>query len=312
MSDRPSCTVVVPTYNRMRTLPRAVESVLAQDEPNFQLIIVDDASTDGTGAWLASQNDPRIDLIRAERNLGPSGARNLGLEAAKAPIVAFLDSDDVYRPNRLSVPLAVFAREPDVVCTLSSSVKHEPKETNVAMLPDVKLAAAAFEWALICDLVGVETTSVTLRTEAARAAGGFCTALRRTEDREFLIRLAKRGAGRLLPDVLWEKSWTADSLSNEWRGAGRGLIAYIAQRPEYALRYKKIGHYFATKILVADLRRWDFPTFTADIRHFRAAGLLDASIARLWRDHREVRQYRRGMRSREALAALQGPPAEWV
>lgn len=312
MNERPSCSVVIPTYNRIRTLPRAVISVLAQNEPNFELIVVDDASNDGTQTWLASQRDPRIRSIRVEQNLGPSGARNLGLEAAKAPIVAFLDSDDIYRPNRLSVPLAVFSREPDIVCTLSSSVKHEPGEANIALLPDVKLASPAFEWALICDLIGVETSSVTLRADAARAAGGFCKALRRTEDREFLIRLARYGAGRMLSDVLWEKSWTTDSLSNEWKGAGRDLVAYVAQRPEYTGRFKKLGHYLATKILVADLRRWDFSTFADDIRNFHTAGLLDTGIARLWRDHREVRKYRRKMRSREALAALQSPPAEWI
>jgi glycosyltransferase involved in cell wall biosynthesis len=312
MSDRPSCSVIVPTYNRMRILPRAVASVLTQDERNFELVIVDDASTDDTQAWLGAQTDPRIRIISAERNLGPSGARNLGLQAARAPITAFLDSDDVYRQNRLSVPLAVFACEPDVVCTLSSSVKHEPKETNTALLPDVKLASSAFEWALLCDLVGVETTSITMRTEAARAAGGFCERLRRTEDREFLIRLARLGAGRMLPDVLWEKSWTTDSLSNEWKGAGRDFVAYVLQRAEYAGRFRKLGHYFATKILVADLRRLDFPTFAGDLRRFRPAGLLEGNIARLWRDHREVRAYRHRMRSREALAALEGPPKEWI
>jgi glycosyltransferase involved in cell wall biosynthesis len=312
MNNRPFCSVIIPTYNRIRTLPRAVASALAQDRNDFELLVVDDGSSDETASWVGGLNDPRIRFIRSDRNLGPSGARNLGLDAAHAPIVAFLDSDDVYRPNRLSVPLAVFAREPDVVCTLSSSVKHEPKETNVALLPDVKLAPAAFEWALICDLIGVETTSVTVRTEAARAIGGFCGALRRTEDREFLIRLAKLGAGRMLSEVLWEKSWTTDSLSNEWKGAGRDLVAYVGQRPEYTGRFKKLGHYFATKILVADLRRWDFSTFSDDIRRFRVTGLLDGGIARLWRDHREVRKYRRRMRSRDALLALEGPPTDWI
>ncbi|MBI4274305.1 MAG: glycosyltransferase [Rhizobiales bacterium] len=311
MSDRPSCSVIVPTYNRMHTLPRAVASVLAQDERDFEIIIVDDASTDDTQVWLDAQSDPRIRVVRSERNLGPSGARNLGLATARAPITAFLDSDDFYRPNRLSVPLAAFAHEPDLVCTLSSSIKHEPKETNTALLQDVKLASPAFEWALLCDLVGVETTSITVRTEAARAAGGFCERLRRTEDREFLIRLARLGTGRLLPEILWEKSWIADSLSNEWTGAGRDLIAYVGQRPEYTERFRKLGHYFATKILVADLRRLDFPTLAGDLRRFRVAGLLKGNFAQLWRDHREVRKYRRRMRGRYALTALKGPPLDW-
>jgi cellulose synthase/poly-beta-1,6-N-acetylglucosamine synthase-like glycosyltransferase len=306
------CSVVIPTYNRMRTLPRAVASVLAQDEPNFELIVIDDASTDGTGAWLKEQTDQRIRVLRTDHNVGPSAARNLGIEAAKAPTVAFLDSDDVYRHNRLSVSLHELAKEPDVVCALCSSIKHEPKGARVVTLADATLAAPVFEWALLCDLIGVDGTSITVRTDAARAAGGFCAALRRTEDREFLIRLARRGGVRIVPEVLWEKGWSNDSLSHAWTTAGRDLVSYVAQRPEYVDRFGKIGNYLATKILVADLRRAGFPTFFGDVRRFRAAGLLNGGVARLWRDHREVRRYRRTMSRRDALMSLTGAPASWT
>jgi glycosyltransferase involved in cell wall biosynthesis len=306
------CSIILPTYNRMRTLPRAVASVLAQDETNFELIVVDDASTDRTEAWLREQTDPRLRVLRSDRNGGPSAARNLGIDAARGPVLAFLDSDDAYRPNRLSVPLRALADDAEIVCTLSSAIKTDPKRTRAIDLPDVKLASAVFEWALFCDLIGVEGTSITVRTDVARAAGGFCSALRRTEDREFLIRVAPLGAVRVLPDVLWEKGWSDDSLSNAWSTAGRDLVSYVAQRPEYLTRFRKLGSYLATKILVADLRRADLPAFFADVRRFRAVGLLDTGITALWRDHREVRRYRRTMSQREALASLTGPPRSWA
>ncbi len=311
MTQAPHCSIVLPTYNRLRTLPRAVASALAQDEDDFELIVVDDGSTDGTGAWLAGLDDPRLRVLRCDANGGPSAARNRGLAAARAPITAFLDSDDAYRPNRLGVPLAAFARESDLVCTLSSSLKQTREERRETVLPDVKLAPAAFEWALLCDLIGVETTSITVRTAAARAVGGFCEDLRRSEDREFLIRLARSGAVRLLPEVLWDKFWLDDSLSNDWAGAGGDLVRYVRQRPEYAGQYRKLGSYLASKILVADLRRRDLSGLRADWQRFRAAGLIDGNIARLVRDHREVRRYRRAMASRTALAALRGPPPGW-
>jgi glycosyltransferase involved in cell wall biosynthesis len=304
----PRCSVVLPTYNRLRSLPRAVASVLAQDTPDIELIVVDDGSTDGTFAWLAKLNDPRIRPLRSERNAGPSAARNRGLDAALAPIVAFLDSDDVYRPNRLSVPLQAFLRDGDVICTLSSSVKRIREEERLALLPDVKLASAVFEWAMFCDLIGVETTSITVRKDAALAAGGFCEHLWRAEDREFLIRLARLGAARILPDVLWEKSWSDDSLSNDWIHAGRDLVRYVEQRPEYTRQYKKIGTYLATKVLIASLRRRDVQTFLGDWRRFKMAGLLDGSMASLVRDHREIRRYRRAASNREVLLSLAGPP----
>src|SRR5262249_40364561 len=150
--------------------------------------------------------DPRIRVVAAPRNLGPAGARNLGLEAARAEVVAFLDSDDAYRPGRLAVPLAAFAAEPDLVCVLSSAIKFDRAVPREARVPAVKLAPAAFAWALLADLIPVEATSITVRRAPALAAGGFCPRLRLTEDREFLIRLAGKGAGRLVPDLLWEKS----------------------------------------------------------------------------------------------------------
>jgi glycosyltransferase involved in cell wall biosynthesis len=307
MTHEPLCSVILPTYNRIETLPRAVASVLTQDEPDFELLIVDDASTDATDAWLSTLSDPRIRAIRLERNAGPSAARNRGLEIARAPIVAFLDSDDVYLAKRLSVPLRAFAGEHDVVCTLSSSIKQIRTTRRPALLPDLKLVSAVFEWAMFCDLIGVETSSITVRSDAARAAGGFCEALRRTEDREFLIRVAPLGAARILPDVLWKKFWLDDSLSNDWIAAGRDLVRFVARRPEYVRQYRKVGTYLAGKLLVASIRRRDLATLIDDWRRFRTAGLLTRDLARLVGDYREVRRYRRAMSNRDALLSLTNP-----
>lgn len=311
MADLPDISVVLATYNRAACLPRAIASVLSQEGAELELIVVDDASTDGTRGYLAGLADPRIRVIVAERNLGPSGARNLGLEAARADIVAFLDSDDAYRPGRLALPLAAFAADPELVCVLSSAVKYDREMPREARIPAVRLAAPVLAWALIADLIPVEATSVTVRRAPALAVGGFCPALRLTEDREFLIRLSAKGAGRLLPDLLWEKSWVDDSLSNDWAAAGRGLVAYVKERPEYLGRYRKLGSYLATKVLVAHLRNRQLLSFWRDLGRLRAAGLIGGNVAHLIRDHREVSRYRRAMSGEEALAALTGPPEDW-
>src|SRR6185437_2468318 len=120
----------------------------------------------------------------------------------------------------------------------------------------------------------------TVRRAAALAVGGFCDKLHLTEDREFLIRLAPKGAGRLVPDLLWEKSWVDDSLSNDWTGAGRGLVAYVEERPEYRGRFRKLGSYLATKVLVGHLRNRAPLAFMRDLRRLSAAGLIDANIPR--------------------------------
>src|SRR5262249_57835636 len=88
VAARPDIAVVLATYNRCARLPRAIMSVLSQEGAAFELIIVDDASTDETGSYLAGLRDPRISVIAAPKNLGPSGARNLGLAAAQGEVVA--------------------------------------------------------------------------------------------------------------------------------------------------------------------------------------------------------------------------------
>jgi glycosyltransferase involved in cell wall biosynthesis len=311
VTDQPDISVVLATYNRRRNLPRAIGSVLAQDDANFELIIVDDASTDDTGDYLATLDDPRIRVITAARNAGPSAARNLGIETARGGVIAFLDSDDAYRPRRLTAVLAPF-RDADIVCVLSSSViittKEAPRE---ARIPTLRLSAPAFEWALTCDLFPVESSGMTVRREAALAVGGFCRDLRFAEDRELLIRLARHGGVQLLSDVLWEKSWSQDGLSNDWSKHGAGLLSYLAQRPEYVTRFRRLGAYLAVKVLVRDLRAGYAVAFFRDLRAFHSRRLIGANPWRLIRDHREVSQYRRTMSRPEALAAISAAPQSW-
>jgi glycosyltransferase involved in cell wall biosynthesis len=306
----PKISIILPTYGRRRILPRTIASVMAQDEKDFELIVVDDCSKDDTAAYLASLDDPRIRVVTPPSNVGTAGARNLGLHAAAADIVALLDDDDAYLEHRLSAPLAVFAREPSVVATLSSSIKFDLKRTHLAKMPELTLAPAAFEWALVCDLIGVEGTSITVRRQVALDIGGFSQGMKWIDDREFLIRAARKGSGHLIAEPLWQKYWSEDGQSNQWGQAGRALLNYAAARPEFTGRYRKVGSYLASKILVADLRHGMFGALARDLRDFKRAGLIDGNLARLWREHRQVRAYRRAMSKPEALATL-SPPDDW-
>lgn len=307
----PKISILLPTYNRRHVLPRTIASVFAQDEQDFELIIVDDRSPDDTGAYLASLNDPRLRVLRPDANLGTAGARNYALGAARADIVALLDDDDEYLEHRLSAPLAVFAREPDVAAILSSSIKLSPKRTQFALMPELSLAPAAFEWALICDLIGVEGTSITVRRQTALDIGGFSPGMKWIDDREFLIRAARKGGGHLIAEPLWTKHWSDDGQSNQWEQAGLSLLSYVAARPEFVGRFRKLGSYLATKILVADLRHGLFSALARDLRDFRRAGLITYDFARMWREHRDVRRYRRAMSKHQALATLTQAPDNW-
>ncbi|RYD30434.1 MAG: glycosyltransferase family 2 protein, partial [Verrucomicrobiaceae bacterium] len=92
-------SVIIPTYNRIATIARAVDSVLAQTYPDIELIIADDGSSDGTCESLAGYGD-RLRIVR-QANSGPSAARNLGARAARGEILSFLDSDDSWLPDKI-------------------------------------------------------------------------------------------------------------------------------------------------------------------------------------------------------------------
>lgn len=103
----PLVSVIIPAFNSARLIGNAVGSAQAQSEGRIEIIVVDDASTDGTAAvveGLAAQ-DPRVRLVRMERNGGPGGARNAGLDAAGGEWIALLDADDRYHPHRLQTLL---------------------------------------------------------------------------------------------------------------------------------------------------------------------------------------------------------------
>ena len=99
--DNPFFTVVIPTYNRSNLLKRAVVSVLDQTFDDFEIIIIDDHSTDDTCSVVSSFSDPRIKYAINHRKKGACGARNTGIFVAKGKWVAFLDDDDVWLPDKL-------------------------------------------------------------------------------------------------------------------------------------------------------------------------------------------------------------------
>lgn len=106
-------SVIIPTHNRAVFLARAIDSVLAQTYSNFELIVVDDGSTDETQALLASYGKSLI-VLRQE-NRGPAAARNAGIRAARHPLLAFLDSDDQFTRRKLALQVAAMEARPELL-----------------------------------------------------------------------------------------------------------------------------------------------------------------------------------------------------
>jgi glycosyltransferase involved in cell wall biosynthesis len=131
----PLVSVVIPTYNAAAPLPRAVESVIAQTTSDWELLIVDDGSTDGTAAAIAPYRralGERLTFIR-RRNAGSSVARNTGIDRARGAFIAFLDADDAFEPAKLARQLELFALAPElglVYCDFSTVNLEGRRDAN--------------------------------------------------------------------------------------------------------------------------------------------------------------------------------------
>jgi len=111
MKTNPLVSVIIPTFNRASLIGRAIKSVLAQSYPNFEIIVVDNASSDNTAEVVSSIVDARIKFIRHSVNKGPAASRNTGLNNSRGDFITFLDSDDEWLPEKLACQLDVFRKE---------------------------------------------------------------------------------------------------------------------------------------------------------------------------------------------------------
>src|SRR5262249_39357728 len=111
----PRVTVLIPAYNASSTIERAVDSVLAQTYSDYEIIVVDDGSRDATADIVASRYGDRVRLLCLTRNQGESAAMNHGIDAAEGELIAFLDADDEWLPDKLSKQVDALNRNPDAV-----------------------------------------------------------------------------------------------------------------------------------------------------------------------------------------------------
>jgi len=179
---------------------RAIESVLAQTCQDFEIIVVDDASTDGTPAAVGAFGDPRITLIRHERNRGGSAARNTGFRASSAEFVAFLDSDDEWLPSKLERQLEVFDRSDDRLALVYTGAERIFADGSVSR--HVPRRHADLARALLTENVIGETSLGMVRRSALETVGGFDEDLPSCQDLDVWQRVCSRFSADVVPDPL--------------------------------------------------------------------------------------------------------------
>lgn len=196
----PDVSVVIPTYNRTASVVRAIDSSLAQEDVNVEVIVVDDASEEGIESVARSyQGDPRVRIMSHSANLGACAARNTGIEHANAKIIAFLDSDDWWLPHKLRAQLSVLRSELQVVFSCVNILLPDGDRVSRAQLPLPNEPICEY---LFVRRGFIQTSSVILHRDLARRVG-FLPGLKRLQDWDFYLRLAGCGAKfTLVPEVL--------------------------------------------------------------------------------------------------------------
>lgn len=189
----PQVSVLVPVYNKEPYLRRAVDSVLKQSFTDFELVLVDDGSTDGSLALARTYTDPRVRVV-AQANAGEGGARNRGIREARAPLIALLDGDDEWAPGFLEAMVGLARDFPQAGLHCAPYVFVEPGSVQVSpRLVDVPrrgLLPSYFRSAAMGDQIATATSACIPRA-VFDAVGGFATD-RLGADQDMWARIALR------------------------------------------------------------------------------------------------------------------------
>jgi glycosyltransferase involved in cell wall biosynthesis len=195
---KPLVSVVIPTYNRARMVKEAVDSVLAQSFKDYELIVIDDGSTDDTQCILGSYHEDI--LICRQVNQGVSAARNKGIELSSGQLIAFLDSDDLWMPEKLQYQVEFFNLNKEaLICQtqevwIRNGIRVNPKNRHK------KLSGMIYEPSLLLCLVS--PSAVMIRRELFGIVGRFDENMPTCEDYDMWLRISCRFPIYLIDDPL--------------------------------------------------------------------------------------------------------------
>jgi glycosyltransferase involved in cell wall biosynthesis len=207
----PTVSVVIAAYNARRFLPETLASVFHQTYASWEVIVVDDGSTDGTGELIREYQGKVIYLRQPNR--GPSAARNEGIKIARGRYLAFLDSDDLWSAGKLAMQVDFMERNPQIGLVFSDMEEFDQEKTLCGSLLAGSLFASemvpgppiddAERKLLVEDFI--PTSTVLVRRECLAKVGLFDESFRFSEDRELWLRIARLFPIAVIPAVLGRK-----------------------------------------------------------------------------------------------------------
>jgi len=213
-SLNPKVSVIIPAYNAMRFLPEALDSVLNQTFTDFEVLIINDGSTDSIVEWASTIQDSRVSLI-SQSNKGLSGARNTGINKSTGTYLAFLDADDVWEPTKLEKQVQAFESSPElgVVDTFAAMVDEKNNHLYVAgyRYPEGNVLRKAIEESVV--MCG---SSPMVHRKCFETAGLFDESLRAAEDWNMWARIALHYPFKAIEEPLTRYRQHPSSMSKDW------------------------------------------------------------------------------------------------
>lgn len=246
MNAQPFFSVIIPTFNRKPFLEAAVNSVLGQTFRDFELIIIDDGSCDGTRELISSYSDERLNYIY-QTNSGVSCARNKGLEASKGLFIAFLDSDDHWRKDKLEKTISRIKECPGVSIFHTEEVWYRGK--SLLNQKEIHRKPSGFVYKNALPICCISISTATVKRDVFDSVGAFDESLEACEDYDFWLRATSKYEVKLIPEELTIKDGgRPDQLSSSVWGLDRFRIKALEKMltsrslsPEnYALTLKEL------------------------------------------------------------------------
>ena len=192
-SNAPYYSVIIPCYKAATTLPDTVRSVLSQTMSDYEILLVIDGCPNGTleVAQSLAKTDPRIHVIPKE-NGGVSSARNIGIKAARGDVIAFLDSDDIWFPEKLERHHALFASDASVTVSYAQ-IRFMTPEGEATSVTSNRPIEGLDETLLLAENVACTTSNLLARSEVFDRIGCFNETLQFDEDKEWIFRAYVKG-----------------------------------------------------------------------------------------------------------------------
>ncbi|HWQ46665.1 MAG TPA: glycosyltransferase family 2 protein [Longilinea sp.] len=194
-------TVIITTYNREKLLRRAIDSVLAQTYPNWELVIVDDASTDGTSDLVKKYTDKRIRYIRHPENSGSSASLNTGILSAVTPYICILDSDDEYLPTHLEKHINLIKSSPLEPGMVYCRIGEKQADGSLKPAHFNLIRGQAYKQALWQGYLA-QMASMLIKRECFQKVGMFDTLFPCFKDDDICFRIAKEYRVDFIPEIL--------------------------------------------------------------------------------------------------------------